>query len=111
MFDETLSLTNLDPMDILELDVPAHRGLVNRHLLTTSSIIRKDFNPSRRIMKITNDYLGANMRGTDLKGYNFRGALLIAADLSGADLRKADFIGADLRDANLSDANLTGSFF
>lgn len=113
VFDKTLSLTNLNPKDILNLDVPAHREIVNNLLLKTSELTRKDFIQSNKKGKIRKglDYLGANLKGADLRGANLRGALLIASNLMGADLRKVDFIGVDLRDADLSGADLTGCIF
>lgn len=110
-FDKTLSLTNLNPKDILNLDVPAHREIVNNLLLKTSELIRKEFIQSNKKSKIRKDFIGANLKGANLRGMNLRGALLIASNLRGADLRKVDFIGADLRDADLSGANLTGCIF
>jgi uncharacterized protein YjbI with pentapeptide repeats len=113
VFDKTLSLTNLNPKDILNLDIPAHREIVNNLLLKTSELTRKDFIQSNKKSKIRKglDYLGANLKGVDLRGANLRGALLIASNLTDADLRKVDFIGVDLRDADLSGANLTGCIF
>ncbi|MGG2198986.1 pentapeptide repeat-containing protein [Paenibacillus validus] len=111
VFDKTLSLTNLNPKDILNLDVPAHREIVNNLLLKTSELIRKEFIQSNKKSKIRKDFIGASLKGANLRGMNLRGALLIASNLRGADLRKVDFIGADLRDADLSGANLTGCIF
>ncbi|SDF92519.1 Pentapeptide repeat-containing protein [Fontibacillus panacisegetis] len=111
VFDTTLSLTHLHPVEIINLDVPAHREVVNQLLLQTSEIIRKDHLQSNSNSKLRKDFLGANLKGANLRGMNFRGALLIAANLKGADLRKVDFIGADLRDADLSGADLTGCIF
>ncbi|MFE4713306.1 pentapeptide repeat-containing protein [Paenibacillus sp. NPDC056722] len=110
-FNSIESLTNLDPEDILKLDIPAHRETVNQLLLATSEFIRKDYIQSQKKNKLRKDFLGANLRSANLRGSNFRGALLIAANLRDADLQKVDFIGADLRDAELSGANLTGSIF
>ncbi|CAM3715977.1 pentapeptide repeat-containing protein [Mesobacillus thioparans] len=102
-------LTYLEAADILTLDIPAYRVVVNELLLQTSELVRSNV----RSTKKTNgkNLLGAKLRRADLKGSDFRGALLIAADLREADLRVCDFIGADMRDANLSGANLEGSFF
>jgi uncharacterized protein YjbI with pentapeptide repeats len=111
VYDKTLSLTNLSPKDILNLDVPAHREVVNRLLLMTSELVRKDYIQSNKKFKPNQDFLGANLKGANLRGMNFRGALLIASNLRDADLRTVDFIGADLRNADLSGANLTGCIF
>lgn len=102
-------LTYLEAADILTLDIPAYRAVVNELLLQTSELVRSKV----RSRKKTNgkDLLGAKLTRADLKGSDFRGALLIAADLREADLRVCDFIGADMRDADLSGANLEGSFF
>ncbi|MOA02087.1 Pentapeptide repeats (8 copies) [compost metagenome] len=111
VYDKTLSLTYLHPKEILRLDVPGHRAVVNQLLLTTSDLVRKDHLQSNKNSKIRKDSVGANFEGANLRGVNFRGALLIAANLRNADLRKVDFIGADLRDADLSGANLTECIF
>ncbi|WP_423800929.1 pentapeptide repeat-containing protein [Neobacillus sp. SAB-20_R2A] len=112
-FEETESLTNLTPKEILNLDVPSHRAKVNKLFLHTSELVRTKISPGKNINKIRkgSDLIGARLRGIDLRGANFRGALLIAADLRESDLRGVDFIGADMRDADLSGANLTGSIF
>lgn len=111
VFEMTLSLTNLNPKDILNVDVPAHRENVNNLLLKTSELVRKDFVKSNKKSMMRKDFLGANLKGANLRGTNLRGALLIASNLRDADLRKVDFIGADLRDADISGANLTGCIF
>ncbi|MBY0124373.1 pentapeptide repeat-containing protein [Bacillus sp. S/N-304-OC-R1] len=112
-FEETESLTYLNPTSIMELDIPAHRAGVNELLLQTSELVRRKVSNNKQANKLIRgrDLIGAKLKGADLKGANLRGALLIAADLRNADLRMSDFIGADLRDANLSGANLTGSIF
>lgn len=102
-------LTNLDAVEILALDIPVHRAIVNELLLQTSELVRSKVK-NRKKTKGKN-LLGAKLRRADLKGSDFRGALLIAADLREADLSVSDFIGADMRDADLSGANLEGSFF
>ncbi|WDH80604.1 pentapeptide repeat-containing protein [Paenibacillus urinalis] len=113
VYEQTLSLTRLNPSDILNLDVANHRAIVNDLLLKTSEWVRKDFIQSNKKSKVRRglDYLGANLKGIDFRGADLRGALLIASDLRNADLRKVDFIGADLRNADLSGANLTGCIF
>ncbi|PLS17519.1 hypothetical protein CVD28_10995 [Bacillus sp. M6-12] len=111
---ETEYLTNLSPEGILNLNVPAHRTIVNELLLRTSELVRgKAVRQKNKQTKAGrgSDLIGANLRGADLRGSNLRGALLIASDLREADMRAADLIGADLRDANLSGADLTGSIF
>ncbi|MCH6268967.1 pentapeptide repeat-containing protein [Neobacillus citreus] len=112
-FEETESLTNLTPKEILNLDVPSHRSKVNTLFLRTSELVRAKILPGKNSNKIRkgSDLIGAKLRGADLRGANLRGALLIAADLRESDLRGVDFIGADMRDADLSGANLTGSIF
>jgi len=111
VYERTLTLTNLNPKDILNLDVPAHREIVNSLLLKTSELVRKDYIQSNKKSMIRKDFLGANLKGANLRGMDLRGALLIASNLRDADLRKVDFIGADLRDADISGANLTGCIF
>ncbi|MFJ7934453.1 pentapeptide repeat-containing protein [Sporosarcina sp. NPDC096371] len=113
VFNKTLTLTNLSPQEILKIDVPVHRGIVNHLLVQSSELTRKDFIQHHKKSKVRKglDYLGANLKGVDFRGVNLRGALLIAANLRGADLKRVDFIGADLRDADLSGADLTGCIF
>jgi uncharacterized protein YjbI with pentapeptide repeats len=116
---KTEFLTNLRPKSIIDLNVPAHRAIVNDLLLQTSELVRakvplkKNKNQKLHNNKLSrgSDLMGANLRGADLRGANLRGSLLIACDLREADMRLTDLIGADLRDANLSGANLAGSLF
>lgn len=109
-FKKTEELTFLSPGEILAIDIPAHRSVVNELLLKASELVRKTIKGTNKRKKRM-DYLGANLKGADFRGMSLRGALLIAANLRGADLRKVDFIGADMRDADLSGADLTGSIF
>ncbi|WMT39858.1 pentapeptide repeat-containing protein [Paenibacillus sp. D2_2] len=111
IYDMTLSLAKLDTEDILLLDVPAHREMVNPLLLKTSELVRKEFAQRGKTSMLHLDLIGANLQSANLQGMNLRGVLLIASNLKNADLRKADFIGADLRDADLSDADLTDCIF
>ncbi|WP_339200638.1 pentapeptide repeat-containing protein [Peribacillus sp. FSL P2-0133] len=117
-FDETEYLTKQSPKSIMDLNVPAHRAIVNDLLLRTSELVREkvSFNKNKNQKKQNkigrgSDLIGAKLRGADLRGANLRGALLIASDLREADMRVTDLIGADFRDADLSGADLTGSFF
>jgi uncharacterized protein YjbI with pentapeptide repeats len=118
ILDETEGLTLLSPDSLIELDVSAHRAKVNALLLKTSEFVRTKFRQgektsSKNKKKLVSglDFIGADLRKTNLRGTNFRGAFLIAADLRGTDLSGADFIGADLRDADIRGANLTNSIF
>lgn len=117
-FEETEYLTKQSPKSIMDLNVPAHRAIVNDLLLRTSELVRAkaSFNKNKNQKKQNkigrgSDLIGAKLRGADLRGANLRGALLIASDLREADMRVTDLIGADFRDADLSSADLTGSFF
>ncbi|MCK1981513.1 MULTISPECIES: pentapeptide repeat-containing protein [Peribacillus] len=115
-FEDTEYLTKQSPKSIMDLNVPAHRAIVNDLLLRTSELVRAKV-PFKKNKKKQNkigrgsDLIGAKLRGADLRGANLRGALLIASDLREADMRVTDLIGADFRDADLSGADLTGSFF
>ncbi|YCI75938.1 pentapeptide repeat-containing protein [Bacillus sp. R1-10] len=115
-FEDTEYLTKQSPKSIMDLNVPAHRTIVNDLLLRTSEMVRAKV-PFKKNKKKPNkigrgsDLIGAKLRGADLRGANLRGALLIASDLRDADMRVTDLIGADFRDADLSGADLTGSFF
>lgn len=118
LLDNIESLTNLDADSILALDVETHRSNVNKLLKDTSEMVRGKFhNRNTTLSNNENsnshrvDYIGADLRKTNLKGADFRGACLIAANLRGVDLSGADFIGADLRDTDLRGANLSNSIF
>ncbi|WP_226669822.1 pentapeptide repeat-containing protein [Metabacillus litoralis] len=116
VLEKTEALTFLSTDEILALDIPSHRAMVNNLLLKTSELVRSkvkfDTNHiKQKNIRKGNDFVGANLRGANFRGSNLRGALLIASDLREADLRMTDLIGADLRDANLSGANLRGSIF
>ncbi|QWU18380.1 pentapeptide repeat-containing protein [Paenibacillus sophorae] len=108
----------MNPRSILELNVPAHRAIVNDLLLQASERVRAKAAPMpNKNQKLQNkirrgsNFIGANLRGAGLRGANLRGALLIASDLRDSDMRMTDLIGADFRDADLSGADLTGSVF
>jgi uncharacterized protein YjbI with pentapeptide repeats len=107
--EKTEYLTTLSPASILQLNVPAHRAIVNALLLQTSEAVRG--NASKVKTNRGSNLIGAKLRRADLRGSNLRGALLIAADLRDSDLRITDLIGADLRDADLSGADLRESIF
>jgi uncharacterized protein YjbI with pentapeptide repeats len=106
--DATEGFTRLEPAELTELDVEAHRRDVSDLLLQVSERVRAGRRgPEHRGA----DLVGAGLRGRDLRGANLRGALLVGADLRNADLRGADLIGADLRGADLAAADLTGALF
>ncbi len=109
-FDETERLTHYSPDAVLELDVAAHRRVVNSLLLHTSELVRGEAR-RQKIDRRGADLIGTDLRGADLRGANLRGAYLIGADLRDADLRVADLIGADFRGADLRGANLSDSIF
>lgn len=109
--EKTENHTNQDPSAILNLDIQAHRAMVNDLLLQTSELVRSKVKNKNKMVKRGSSFIGAKMRRENFRGANLRGALLIAADLRETDLRDCDFIGADLRDSDLSGANLAGSFF
>jgi uncharacterized protein YjbI with pentapeptide repeats len=113
VYDDTVALTIKKPNEILDLDIVAHRSIVNALLIKTSKMYRAGVNKKGKSNRIKKDldYLGANLKGLNLQGEDFRGKLMIASNLSHSDLRKADFIGADLRDADISGANLTDALF
>ncbi|MGE8017384.1 pentapeptide repeat-containing protein [Peribacillus frigoritolerans] len=115
-FEDTEYLTKQSSKSIMDLNVPAHRTIVNDLLLRTSEMVRAKVSIKKNKKKPNkigrgSDLIGAKLRGADLRGANLRGALLIASDLREADMRVTDLIGADFRDADLSGADLTGSFF
>jgi len=116
-FNETKRLSELEPEELIDIFIPAHRAVVGELLLKASELLRqRALSENSKLIKGRkrkkgSDLIGANFRNQDLRGESFRGAWLIAADLRNADLRNVDFIGADLRDADLSGADLTGSIF
>lgn len=110
VLEETEHLTHLNPKSIIELNVQAHRVVVNDLLLRTSELVRAKVSPKNNIRR-GKDLFGAKLKGVDLRGANLRGALLIAADLRKSDMRVTDLIGADFRDADIRGADLTGSIF
>ena len=102
----------------MELDLVAHRNNVNSLLLKTSELVRikarrgqKNTLKRKKTIAGRLNFIGADLRKTNLRGEDLRGAFLIAADLRGVDLSGADLIGADLRDADIRGANLTNSIF
>jgi uncharacterized protein YjbI with pentapeptide repeats len=107
---ETRALTGLSASALIELDVAAHRRIVNALLLQTSELVRAPVGQQRNELRGA-DLIGAQLAGADLTGANLRGASMIGADLVGADLRMADLTGADLRGADLRAANLSSSIF
>lgn len=118
MLSETERLTHLSPSSLIGLDLVAHRNKVNSLLSQTSELVRakacsEDKTPSKRQKTISKklDFIGTDLRKTNLRGADLRGAYLIAANLRGVDLSGADLIGADLRDTDLGGANLTNSIF
>ncbi|MBT2699122.1 pentapeptide repeat-containing protein [Bacillus sp. ISL-40] len=110
VLEETEYLTHQNPKSILELNVPAHRVVVNDLLLRTSELVRAKVSP-KKDKRRGKDLFGAKLKGADLRGANLRGALLIAADLRKSDMRVTDLIGADFRNADIRGADLTGSIF
>lgn len=118
LISETERLTQLNADSLLKLDIETHRDGVNSLLEKTSELLRtkalKDQkNTLKRKKTIAGrpDFIGADLRKTNLRGADLRGAFLIAADLRGTNLCGADLIGADLRDADLRGSNLTDSMF
>lgn len=107
---ETEHLTYLSPDELTQLDLGAHRQVVNDLLLATSELLRAKFPKERKELRGA-DLIGANLAGADLTGSSLRGAYLIGADLSHADLRMADLTGADLRGADIKGADLSDSIF
>ncbi|WP_429877178.1 pentapeptide repeat-containing protein [Fictibacillus sp. NRS-1165] len=117
VLEETERLTRLEPKDLIELDIPAHRAVVNKLLLKASEGYRSEFasNLKNTQRKKTfgrgADFMGAALRKAEFRGANLRGAYFIAADLREADFKGSDLIGADFRDADLRGTDLTGSLF
>ncbi|RII35831.1 pentapeptide repeat-containing protein [Clostridium chromiireducens] len=118
LISETEKLTFLDAASLMNIDIEAHRNVVNSMLQEISEMVRSKMisgqkNTLKRKKTIAGrlNLFGVDLRKTNLRGADLRGAFLIAANLSGTDLSGADLIGADLRDANLRGANLAGCIF
>ena len=91
---------------VLEVDLDRLTVRVGEVLRGVSASVRGD-GPSYA----GQDWLGRDLRGTDLARADLRGALLIAADLRDAVLDRTDLLGADLRDTDLSGADLSTALF
>lgn len=118
LYSEVARLSELEPAEMLQLDITSHRANVNVLLLQASELVRssapaktKAQGKAKGKKRSGMDFLGANLQGADLRGTSFRGALLIAANLRNADIRHVDWIGADLRDTELGGADLRGGIF
>ncbi|HEY9838499.1 MAG TPA: pentapeptide repeat-containing protein, partial [Vampirovibrionales bacterium] len=57
----------------------------------------------------TNECMGCDLIGADLRGANLPGANLLGADLRGANLTESNLTGADLRGAILRWADFSGA--
>jgi uncharacterized protein YjbI with pentapeptide repeats len=135
---ETERLTHYGPDAVVELDVAAHRQVVNALLLRASELVRSGEPPSERsgrpptakrhrgrprseregerdhkapaeAPRRTMDLSGADLIGTDLSGANLSGANLRGAYLIGADLSGADLRVADWTGADFRGADLSGA--
>ncbi len=112
MITETEKITNFSTKDLINLDLTNHRSKVNKLLRKSSDLITQKYKIMHsRKLKSTKDFMGANLRRTNLIGADFSGALLIAADLRGNNLSGTNFIGADTRDMDIRGANLKESIF
>lgn len=118
MIQVTEEYTNLNPDDLLKMDLDKHWDDVNALLIQTSKLVRGQMDEElklpfqyKKTFSGKADLFTKNLRKTNLSRANLRGACLIAADLRGLDLSRTDFIGADFRDANLRGADLSESMF
>lgn len=115
--EQTASLANQRPEDLLQCDVAGHRAAVDVVLGEVSRRVRREAvrsvrDPTGRPRSTRRaDLVGARLAGVDLRGCDFRGALLLGADLRRCDLRGADLIGADLRAADLRGADLSTALY
>jgi uncharacterized protein YjbI with pentapeptide repeats len=106
ILSETEQLTQLSADSLIALDVEAHRAKVNLLLQKTSELVRAKFRggqktPSGRKSSRSGrqDFIGKDLRKTNLRGADLRGINLSGADLIGADLRDTDLRGTNLIDA------------
>jgi uncharacterized protein YjbI with pentapeptide repeats len=108
--EKTNRLSQLNPDDLLHLDLASHQRDIDTLLQQTSEVVRAEIRHRKKNLKGA-DLAQADLRGANLRGANLRGACLIAAHLERADLRGADLLGADFRDADLRGADLTDALF
>ncbi|QIG43261.1 pentapeptide repeat-containing protein [Nocardioides anomalus] len=92
--------------EILDTELDLLQAHVGAALREVSATVRED-GPSYA----GQDWLGRDLRGTDLARAELRGALLVAADLRDCVLDRTDLLGADLRDADVSGADLSTTLF
>ena len=67
--EETERLSNLNPDELMKINVPMHRAEVNILLLETSELVWKEMNTARkkRIIHRGADLMGANLKKKDLQ--------------------------------------------
>lgn len=118
MIKETNKLTNLDTKSIINIDIENHRIKVNSTLKKVIEVVKNNVSHDKKInsknkknLKIGYDFIGADLKNTNLIGANFAGVFLIAADMRNTNLKGANLIGADLRDADIRGANLEEAMF
>lgn len=112
MIRETEKITNLNAEHILSLDIIDYRTKVNVLLRKTSELVQKKFKSrNNKEFKSGTDFIGKNLRKTNLVGADLRGAFLIASDLRENDLNGANLIGSDMRDTDIRGTNLENSIF
>lgn len=118
MISETESLTNLSADSLIKLDIDSHRTKVNGLLLQASELVRgsvcnnnKKKSKGKKSLSRGFDFIGSDLRKSNLIGADMRGAFLIAADLRDSNLTGTNLIGADMRDADIRGSNLTDSVF
>lgn len=110
--EETEKITIMEPMELLNVDITTHRFKVNQILKKVSEIISKKFKQqNNNKINISKDFIGKNLKKTNLIGGDLKGAFLIAAKLSGNDLTRANLIGADMRDCDIRGTNLKNAIF
>lgn len=117
MINYTDKLTRLDSESIMQIDIVIHRSKINKLLLKTSEMLRgkvekdKKNTLKKKLIAGRVNFMGKDLKKSNLRGENLSGAFLIAADLRGVDLSFTDLIGADLRDADIRGADLSNSIF
>lgn len=116
--EDTKALTELEPKELLKVDIEAHRDKVNGLLKELCYLVElsvADFKAAtsneKKALPPGHFFMGKNLTNTNLIGADFAGAILIGANLKHANLTGANLIGADLRDANLSGADLRDCLF
>lgn len=110
LIGENKKMTNLEPEEIIAINISIYKENVNQVLKDTSELVQLEVN-GKISKKHETDFFGKNLKNVNLKGKDFSMSLIIAADLEGCNLYGANFLGADIRDTNIIGADLSQSIY